>query len=133
MVLKLVEISEIIVGELIGNGAIEIYGVSGIEEARKNEITFLANPKYRFAMKNTQASAVIVGKGVSANGSKSLIRVDNPYHAFIAVLKIFSEGEQCPKPGISSLSLMWLMLWSKPQNLTSLENPSTLGLVAPTA
>ncbi|HIC02525.1 TPA: UDP-3-O-(3-hydroxymyristoyl)glucosamine N-acyltransferase [Candidatus Poribacteria bacterium] len=102
MVLKLVEISEIIVGELIGNGAIEIYGVSGIEEARKNEITFLANPKYRFAMKNTQASAVIVGKGVSANGSKSLIRVDNPYHAFIAVLKIFSEGEQCPKPGISS-------------------------------
>ena len=101
MVLKLVEISDAVSGELVGDGEIEICGVSGIEEALENEITFLANPKYRFAMKNTQASAVIVGKDVSANGKKSLIRVENPYHAFMMVLKIFSEEGQSVKPGIS--------------------------------
>jgi len=47
MVLKLVEISDAISGELVGDGEIEICGVSGIEEALENEITFLANPKYR--------------------------------------------------------------------------------------
>ena len=102
MLLKLIEISEAISGELVGNGEIEICGVSGIEEALENEITFLANPKYRSSMKSTHASAIIVGKDVPINEGKPLIRVENPYHAFVTVLKIFSEEEQSLKPKISS-------------------------------
>lgn len=102
MLLKLIEISEAISGELVGNGEIEICGVSGIEEALENEITFLANPKYRSSMKSTHASAIIVGKDVPVNEGKPLIRVENPYHAFVTVLKIFSEEEQSLKPKISS-------------------------------
>ena len=39
MVKTLKEISELIDGELLGDGEIEIIGVSGIKEAREHELT----------------------------------------------------------------------------------------------
>ena len=65
MIKKLKDICEFIDGELYGDGEIEIRGVAGIKEARQNEITFVANAKYRREMEHTQASAIIIGKDIS--------------------------------------------------------------------
>ncbi|MFB3041130.1 MAG: UDP-3-O-(3-hydroxymyristoyl)glucosamine N-acyltransferase [Candidatus Poribacteria bacterium] len=96
MIKKLKDICEFIDGELYGDGEIEIRGVAGIKEARQNEITFVANAKYRREMEHTQASAIIIGKdispmdgGIACNG-KPTIQVENPYIAFVKVMEIFA-------------------------------------------
>ena len=45
MIKNLRELSELVDGELSGNGDIEIHGVAGIKEAREGEITFVANTR----------------------------------------------------------------------------------------
>jgi UDP-3-O-[3-hydroxymyristoyl] glucosamine N-acyltransferase len=89
MVKKLREIGELVGGELLGDGDIEIHGVAGIKEARKGEITFVANPRYLSHVDRTQASAIIIWKGVQYNG-KPMIQVENPYWAFVKVVEAFS-------------------------------------------
>lgn len=89
MGMKLKDICEHLGGELTGDGEIEITGVSGIKEAVPSQITFVANSKYIGAIATTQASAIIIGHGVSGNG-KSTICVDNPYWAFVKVLELFA-------------------------------------------
>jgi len=44
--MKLAELAARLGAELRGDGAIDVTGVRGIEEAGPTEITFVANPKY---------------------------------------------------------------------------------------
>jgi len=99
------EINELINGELCGEGKLEIYGVSGIKEAREGEITFVANPKYRREMDNTRASAIIIGNDILWNG-KPVIRVENPLYAFAQVLKAFAPKKQPPVVGIHETAII---------------------------
>ncbi|MBI1925620.1 UDP-3-O-(3-hydroxymyristoyl)glucosamine N-acyltransferase [Candidatus Poribacteria bacterium] len=105
MVKKLKEICELIDGELCGDGEIEIIGVSGIKEARAHEITFVANSKYRSAMENTKASAIIIGKDISCNG-KPTIQVANPYFAFVKVLEMFASRKRKTVYGIDKTAII---------------------------
>ncbi len=89
MVKKLRELSELVGGELLGDGDIEIHGVAGIKEARAGEITFVANPRYISQIKRTQASAIIIWKDSQYNG-KSMIQVENPYLAWAQIVEAFS-------------------------------------------
>jgi UDP-3-O-[3-hydroxymyristoyl] glucosamine N-acyltransferase len=62
--------------------------VAGIREAEPGEITFIANPKYDEFLDVTRASAVITTQGRSA--PKPVIRIDNPYYAYLQVLNLFA-------------------------------------------
>ncbi|MCK4547937.1 MAG: UDP-3-O-(3-hydroxymyristoyl)glucosamine N-acyltransferase [Candidatus Eisenbacteria sp.] len=88
MVVTLGEIAERIGGELVGSGSIEIRGVSGIREAEEGDVTFLANPRYEGYLRTTRASAVIMSRN-SFQPSSPVIYDDNPYLAFLKVVKIF--------------------------------------------
>ena len=104
--MKLKDICEYIGGELSGDGEIEITGISGIKEAVPNEITFVANTKYLSAIATTQASAIIIGRGVSGNG-KSTICVDNPYWGFVKVLELFArDNEKDQQAGIHETAII---------------------------
>jgi UDP-3-O-[3-hydroxymyristoyl] glucosamine N-acyltransferase len=85
---KLCEIADIVGGEVVGDGDVEIRGVAGIREAVPGDITFIANPRYAEFLSNTQASAVIGGRDLSP--LKPLIRIENPYYAFLQVLNLFA-------------------------------------------
>jgi UDP-3-O-[3-hydroxymyristoyl] glucosamine N-acyltransferase len=71
-----------------GSPDIEITGVAGIEEAGEGQITFVANPKYAAAARNTRASAIIVAKDFPAAGS-AMLRSKNPYLAFARAIEFF--------------------------------------------
>jgi UDP-3-O-[3-hydroxymyristoyl] glucosamine N-acyltransferase len=86
---SLSELAEVVGGEVVGDGSIEIRGVAGIKEAQEGEITFLANSKYESYMATTRASAVIAESDGQFKGS--LIRIGNPYLAFLKVVRLFSE------------------------------------------
>jgi UDP-3-O-[3-hydroxymyristoyl] glucosamine N-acyltransferase len=83
------ELAQLVGGEIVGAADIEITGVAGIKEAREGEITFLANSKYEPYLATTRASAVIADR---EDGSpKPIIKVSNPYLAFLKVMSLFSE------------------------------------------
>jgi UDP-3-O-[3-hydroxymyristoyl] glucosamine N-acyltransferase len=87
---KLKELAEWVGGTVVGDGEIEIHGVASIEDAKRGEITFIANPRYLPKLGQTQASAVIVSPEVTSN-DKSLLSVKNPYLAFAKILALFSH------------------------------------------
>lgn len=104
--MKLKDICEHLGGELSGDGEIEITGVSGIKEAVPSQITFVANAKYLSAIATTQASAIIIGRGVSGNG-KPTICVDNPYWGFVKTLELFAwDMEQPTQSGIHETAII---------------------------
>ncbi|MFH0876852.1 MAG: UDP-3-O-(3-hydroxymyristoyl)glucosamine N-acyltransferase [Candidatus Omnitrophota bacterium] len=75
------ELAGIVNGELVGDPGIVISGVSGIEEAKEGDLTFLANRRYLPLLNTTRASAVIVGRDVDA-GAKAVIKTKDPSLAF---------------------------------------------------
>ncbi len=78
------EIAEFIKGELVGDGRLEITGVSGLEEAGCGEITFIDNPKFKDEAKKTKASCIIASFDVEGI-DKPVIKCKNPS---LAVTKI---------------------------------------------
>ncbi|MGZ3589531.1 MAG: UDP-3-O-(3-hydroxymyristoyl)glucosamine N-acyltransferase [Thermodesulfobacteriota bacterium] len=87
---RLKELAGWVEGIVVGDGEVEISGVSSIEEARAGEITFIANPKYLPKLGETRASAVIVPKEVT-QADKPLLCVTHPYLAFAKILLLFSH------------------------------------------
>ena len=86
------ELAEIVGGEILGDSEVVIKGVAGIREAQEGEITFLANPKYESYLETTKASAVIADR--DGNPRTSIVKVSNPYLAFLKVVTLFSETPQ---------------------------------------
>ncbi len=86
---SLKELAEAVGGEIVGEREVKITGVAGIREAKEGEITFLANPKYEPYLATTRASAVIADKDGSS--PRPILRVENPYLAFLKVVTLFTE------------------------------------------
>lgn len=99
MELSLTEIAELVQGELEGAGTINIHGVAKIEDAGMGEITFISNPKYAKHIETTMASAVLVSKDFPGT-TKPIIRTQNPYFAFLKVLKVFYPPREDLAAGI---------------------------------
>ncbi|MBU8920461.1 MAG: UDP-3-O-(3-hydroxymyristoyl)glucosamine N-acyltransferase [Bacteroidales bacterium] len=89
-VYSLGELAKVVGGEVLGDSDVKIEGVAGIREASEGEITFLANPKYESFLASTKASALIAGSNGNFNGA--VIRVENPYLAFLKVVTLFTMG-----------------------------------------
>jgi len=87
MKLTLGKIADTVKGKLVGDPSIVITGISGIKEARKGDITFLANSKYQRLMKITRASAIITSRDL-ADSDKPLIITANPSLAFSKVVEL---------------------------------------------
>lgn len=96
------EIARLVGGEIVGDPDVVITDVSGIKEAKKGSITFVANPKYLVLLKSTQASAVIVSESnhYAVNSNLTLIKVENPTLAFSKIIELIGPEPVKFKPGI---------------------------------
>ena len=104
--LKLSEVAALVGGELSGDGRLEITGVAGIKEARKGDITFLANARYLPFLRQTKASAVLVPPGMEASG-KPLVHVDSPSMAFTKMISHFRPvREEPPAEGVHATAVI---------------------------
>ncbi len=79
---------------LSGDPSIVITGVSTLDQARANDMTFLANIKYASKAKSTHAAAVIAAEPLTNAAAATLVSA-NPYHDFARALGLFY---QAPKP-----------------------------------
>jgi UDP-3-O-[3-hydroxymyristoyl] glucosamine N-acyltransferase len=100
--LTLKELAERLACRLEGDGAIEIRGVAGIEEAGPGQITFFSNPRYAAALRTTRASAVIAGDAAPA-APCALLRTTHPYLAFAKAVEIFAPASR-PPAGVHRLA-----------------------------
>ncbi len=100
--MTLKEIAQYLGGELHGPEELEITGPGKIETARKGEITFLANLKYKHYLSETAASAIIID--ASLQGEKvplPHIVVSDAYVGFVQVLRLFDQPQYTYLEGIS--------------------------------
>jgi len=89
------EIAEWLGGDIVGSNvesAPDIKCVAKIEDATSGSLTFLANPKYAKYLSTTNATAILVSrkldlKNIEGRASLIFIKVDDPYVAFLHVLK----------------------------------------------
>jgi UDP-3-O-[3-hydroxymyristoyl] glucosamine N-acyltransferase len=103
---KLSEIGALLGGEVAGDGSIEITRVAKIEDAGPGEISFVANPKYRKYLASTAASAILVAKAEIFDELRlrasplTLVRVDDPYMAFLRLIDRFHPPSKPLAKGI---------------------------------
>ena len=93
------EIASFLGGRIKGDPEVVIHDIRGIDEARKGDLTFIANPKYLKSIETTEASAILVSPQIEGNG-RNLIVVDDPYIALGRVLGLFYPEDHDP-PKIS--------------------------------
>lgn len=102
--MKLGEIAERLGCELEGDAALEISDVAGIEEARPGELTFLVNRKYRSALRDSKASAIVVSRDEPAVPMAAL-RSANPYLDFACAIELFHPAPQYA-PGVHQTAVI---------------------------
>ncbi len=81
----------------------EITGMAGMEYARPDQVTFLANPKYTHKVKDTRAGAIIVPADTGPLHIPALVS-DNPYLDFARALELFYQPPR-PAPGIHATAV----------------------------
>jgi len=84
-----------------GDASKTVTAVATLEDARADEISFLANPKYEAALQTTQAGAVIVANDQSRPDALSVIRTKDPYAAMTAIVVRIHGYRQHEQVGIS--------------------------------
>jgi UDP-3-O-[3-hydroxymyristoyl] glucosamine N-acyltransferase len=87
------EIADLVGGEVIGEENLLLEHIRPIDEAKKGDLTFVANPKYREWLASTEASAILVSPGTEVTTGKTLIVVDDPYLHLGRLLALFYPGD----------------------------------------
>jgi UDP-3-O-[3-hydroxymyristoyl] glucosamine N-acyltransferase len=96
------QIAALIGGKIEGDGDQKINTISPIEQAKPGSISFLSNPKYESYIYKTEATAVIVNDTIefSSEVHTTLIKVDNAYTSFTALLEEYQKFVSFQKEGI---------------------------------
>lgn len=81
--------------KIIGDEAKEVSDIATLDAASDGQISFLSNPKYVFAFKDSKASAVILEERFadSAPEGMTLLISDNPYYAYAQITAKFYPSQ----------------------------------------
>lgn len=103
------QIAQLLEGEIIGNPAATVSGLSKIEEGKPGSLSFLSNPKYEPYIYATQATICIVNQSFSPVKSLpeglTLIKVKDAYACFAKLLQFYQEAKR-KAPGIEQPSFI---------------------------
>jgi UDP-3-O-[3-hydroxymyristoyl] glucosamine N-acyltransferase len=108
MQFKISDIASLIGGKIEGDGNLLLSSVGKIESAKEGDISFLSNPKYESYIYDTNATAVLVSNTFEPKKSvkTTLIKVDDPYSSFTAILTEYSKLKTTNKIGIENPSYL---------------------------
>ena len=91
----LAQISEHLNGTLMGDGNIEITRIASLDKATANEISFLAQKKYRKQLDVTAAKAVILTEADCDYFTGNKVVVANPYVAYARLAQLMDITPAC--------------------------------------
>lgn len=95
------KLAELAGGQVRGNADLLISGVAPLDRAGPDELSFLANPKYRGRLDSTGAGAIIVHPSLDGAVDRSLLLHANPYLAFARILTHF-HPVSAPPAGVQA-------------------------------
>ena len=93
------ELAKHVGGSVVGSGNIVINGVSTLDKAGPDEITFLTNKKYVPQLKTTKAGAVIAAQVLETK--TGLLVAEDPYYAFMQIVVLLHGHRKHKKVGVS--------------------------------
>ncbi|MCU0404312.1 MAG: UDP-3-O-(3-hydroxymyristoyl)glucosamine N-acyltransferase [Chitinophagaceae bacterium] len=96
MTFSAAQIAALIQATIEGNPDAQVASFGKIEEADAGQLAFLANPKYEDYLYTTRASVVIVSNALVLKQAvpATLLRVNDPYSAFAALLRQYQRMMQ---------------------------------------
>src|ERR1700741_3749532 len=96
------QIAFLINGKIEGDPNVVVNSFGKIEEAKEQQLTFFANPKYEDFLYTTRASIVILNENYELKQpvKATLIRVPDAYSAFAILLSKYQEIMQQQLTGI---------------------------------
>jgi len=102
------QIALIINAKIEGDATISVNSFGKIEEAKKGQISFLANPKYEDFLYTTQASVIIINEDFILKQpiAAILLRVKDAYSAFATLLHKYQEIQTQQLQGIQQPSFI---------------------------
>lgn len=103
MSLTLAQIAKAINGQLIGDADYLIEGVGTLAQATPQQISFLANSKYKKFLSDTHAGAVIVSAGMGSALKTNVIEAADPYVAYAKAATLLYP-DSTAEPGIHATS-----------------------------
>jgi UDP-3-O-[3-hydroxymyristoyl] glucosamine N-acyltransferase len=98
------DIAKAVGGQIEGDGAVQISGASGLDEATADHVSFFHNVKYIKSLEATRAQLILIPEktdGVALPSGKTFIRTKNPQYAFAVVLGLLDRGRVRHPKGIS--------------------------------
>lgn len=105
MPIPLTKIAKWLDAEIEGDATIDISGLAKIEEAQRDQISFIANQKYEKFLETTRAGAIIVNKRLPASG-KTVLRVEDPYFAFMMLAQKFYGDAHSVEKGVHKTAVL---------------------------
>jgi len=102
MQFKASQIATIVNGTIEGDADTLVSSFGKIEEAQKDQLAFLANPKYEEFLYSTKASVIIINETqeVKQPLDATLIRVPDAYSAFASILATYEQMATAQMAGI---------------------------------
>jgi UDP-3-O-[3-hydroxymyristoyl] glucosamine N-acyltransferase len=102
MTFSAAQIAALIQARVEGDPQVKVASFGKIEEAGEGQLAFLANPKYEEYLYSTRASVVIVAETqvLRQEVAATLLRVNDPYSAFAALLRQYQRLVQEQLVGI---------------------------------
>lgn len=99
------ELAALVQGEVIGDGNMLISGASPLDQARPGEITMIDKAERAPLLVGSDASAVVVPKGVMVT-HLPVIQVRDIHKAFSTIVSHFRPSRPQPRVGISPLAVI---------------------------
>ncbi|SES24743.1 UDP-3-O-(3-hydroxymyristoyl)glucosamine N-acyltransferase [Halopseudomonas bauzanensis] len=84
---------------LVGDGSKVVSGLSTLQDASADQLSFLANRQYRKLLATTQAGALLLTEADAADFAGNALIVDDPYLAYARLSHRFDPKPR-PQPGI---------------------------------
>lgn len=102
------QIAALLNGRVEGDGEVMISGLGKIQDANVDQLSFLANPKYEEFIYTTKAGAVMVASDFKPEKpvTTTLVRVEDPYVSFTAILEEYHKALTFSKSGIEEPSFI---------------------------
>src|ERR1700722_20557089 len=79
--------------ELVGNKNGQASGINEIHKVEQGDLVFVDHPKYYDTCLRSAASFIIINKVVEVPPGKALLVVDQPFDAYLAIVRHFRPFE----------------------------------------
>jgi len=106
MIFSLAELAAHTAAQLIGDPKTVVQGVNTLDEATQSDVSFLANPRYVQALKQSAAGVICVAPGISLPEGRNYLISENPSRTFQTIAELLIPPGKSGFSGIHPTAIL---------------------------